>query len=154
HVWRVTDLEGVFAHYLAHSQLAYAVAAGHAPVSTDDRNRLEFAFARTVGRKTGFDGELLYSISCEQGYDKPALTDGDLDWDGVADRRVSALVLDGESNLDVASGHEGWRARSAAKAAFMRGEMQAVVSCWRSQPQSPKDLTELMMLAYCLALQA
>jgi spermidine synthase len=153
HVWRVTDLEGVFAHYVAHSRLADAVTTGDARVSTDDRNRLEFAFARTVGRKTGFDSEVLYSLSCERGYDKPVLKNGDLDWDQVADRRVSALMLDGEKDFDINSGTEGWRARTAAKAAFVKGEVQAALSCWRSQPQKPNDLMELMMLSYCLALQ-
>jgi hypothetical protein len=153
HVWRVTDLEGVFAHYVAHSGLAGAVSTGQALVSTDDRNRLEFAFARTVGRKTGFDGEVLYSLSCQQGYDKPLLKNGELDWGQVADRRVSALVLDGERDFDINSGTAGWRARTAAKAAFVKGEVQAALSCWRSQPQPPSDLMELMMLAYCLALQ-
>src|SRR5262249_48361212 len=135
------------------SRLAAAVAMGPALASTDDRNRLEFAFARTVGRKTGFDGERLYRLACEQGYDKPALAQGGLDWGQVADRSVSALLVDGETDFDISSGDGGWRARTAAKAAFAKGEVQTALSCWRSQPQAPNDLMELMMLAYCFALQ-
>lgn len=45
-VWRVTDLEGFFAHFVGRSVLADAVVANARTVSTDDRNWLEFAFAK------------------------------------------------------------------------------------------------------------
>lgn len=150
-VWRVTDLEGVFARYIARRDLADAVAAGDVPVSTDDRNRLEFAFARTVGRKTGFNIDLLYQISCEQGYDKPVVSGGELDWSKVDDRRVSALVLDGESDFKVGSGSEEFRARTAAKAAYVRGDFKAALNSWQGQTRDPGDLIELLLLAHCLA---
>src|SRR5262249_31734788 len=56
-VWRMTDLEGLFAQYVAHRRLLDAIPRHRIPLCTDDRNLLEFASARTVGRNTGFTGE-------------------------------------------------------------------------------------------------
>src|SRR6185369_1414299 len=48
--WRAVDLEGVLAHFLANQQFT-ATMAGKAgvPINTDDRNVVEFGFARSVG---------------------------------------------------------------------------------------------------------
>jgi spermidine synthase len=49
--WRVDDFDGVLAHLMAPVNAARAIAA-NAPVNTDDRNRVEFGFAKSVGRPT------------------------------------------------------------------------------------------------------
>src|SRR6185295_7276976 len=49
--WRVTDLEGFLSHFLARDSLARSIAlVEKGVVNTDDRNHVEFAFARSVGR--------------------------------------------------------------------------------------------------------
>jgi hypothetical protein len=45
--WRAIDLEGFFAHYVARSSMAEALAAAeHGRLNTDDRTLVEFGFAR------------------------------------------------------------------------------------------------------------
>ena len=153
-VWRVTDLDGVFARYIAHRDLASAIAARQPPLNTDDRNRLEFAFARTVGRKTGFDIDALSEISREQGCDPPDLAGGALDWSRVADRRVSAQVLDGQSNFEVADGDAEHEARTVAKTAFATGDAEGALQAWQAQAREPGDLLEVLLVAQSLAVAA
>lgn len=53
--WRVKDLEGLFAHYVCGNQTIDAVLqAAPAEHNLDDRNQLEYAFAKTVGSKSRF----------------------------------------------------------------------------------------------------
>jgi hypothetical protein len=151
-VWRVTALEGVFGRYIANSNLAHAVALADLPINTDDRTLLEFAFGRTVGRKTGFDIEALRGISRSQGYDQPILANGQLDWIKVADARASATLLEGSRDFDLTFGPDELRTRTAAKAAFAKADAQAALQMWRAQTQGPGDLMELLLLAYSLAV--
>lgn len=48
--WRTSELEGVLAHFVGTGAYARAAAARAAALNTDDRNPVEFGFARTVGR--------------------------------------------------------------------------------------------------------
>lgn len=150
-VWRVTDLEGVFAHYVGRRTLADAVVANATTVNTDDRNSLEFAFARTVGRKLGFDVEMLLQMAGEQGYDTPEVRNGELDWPTVSDRRASALAIDDRTKMQMDSGNPGGNLRTAAKAAFAQGKLTEALQHWRNQTQEPGDLVELLLLAQGLA---
>ena len=54
--WRVGDLDGFFSRYVAGPALVGAWARGeHGRINTDDHNRIEYGFARDVGkRETGF----------------------------------------------------------------------------------------------------
>ena len=50
--WRVTDLEGVLARYVGGPQLVAEVAREYGErINTDDRNLIEYGFARTVGNQ-------------------------------------------------------------------------------------------------------
>src|SRR6266568_3762291 len=53
--WRVEDLEGVLARFVAGPALAKQMRAAGQEVNSDDRNPLEFAFARTLSRSGLFD---------------------------------------------------------------------------------------------------
>src|SRR5678816_2148506 len=48
--WAVDDAEGFLAHHVANETFTRQVAALGAELATDDRNPLEYAFARGVGR--------------------------------------------------------------------------------------------------------
>ncbi len=53
--WRATQMEGVLAHYVAGERLVDEVSRNYAQcLNTDDRNRVEYGFARTLGRPGGF----------------------------------------------------------------------------------------------------
>ncbi len=150
HVWRVNDVEGLFARYVANSELANAVAAEHPFVNTDDRNQLEFTFAWTVGAKTTFNLDALTEIACEGGFNWPHVSGGQLDQRLIADRTASSLVLDRGAKL-IELDTPAFRARLAAKQAYAKGELSKVVRDWQSQSQPPGDLVELLILAHSLA---
>ena len=82
-IWRVTDLEGFLAHYIANDSFTRKMASSKKWISnTDDRNAVEFAFARTVGRFKGFEIAQLREIAHRQGEDRPAIT-GIVYWSSV-----------------------------------------------------------------------
>jgi hypothetical protein len=150
-VWRVTDLEGVFARYLGNGGLADVIAMEGWPINTDDRTCLEFAFARTVGRRTRFDLDLLRRKARQYDWDLPQLAGGGLDWMAVADRRASVAVIDKLSGLEVEGGDQAFHNRVSAKEAFVKGDLEQALKCWRKQPQEAADLVELLLLAEGLA---
>ena len=150
-VWRVADAEGVFAHFIAGSDLAEAVAAGPATPITDDRNDLEFAFARTVGRKTQFSVNQLRDLAHERGCDHPTLTGGAIDWIVVVGRVASAAVLDGMKKIDIQGENPPLQARIKAKEAYAAGDLRQAFDHWSEQSAEPGDLLELAMVTECLA---
>ncbi len=153
-VWRVSDLEGVFAHYAANSALARAVAMAGASVNTDDQNQLEFAFARTAGCPTGFGAEILQRAAEDEKCDQPAVQNGKLNWSQLPDRRVSNFVVDQQSNFLVASDSQSFRIRTAAKKAWLENDLPAASRIWETQSAEPADLMELLVVAEGLADRA
>ena len=149
--WRMMDLEGFFSRFVAQAGLAQAVLQKGVPVNTDDRNLLEFAFARTVGRKTGFNTEALADIAQQEGYGLPQVENGALDGETLADRRASLAVLEGVKDIGVTSGSEGVRARTAAKVAGINEDWPGVLRQWRTQTKEPSDLVEMLLLARAAA---
>ena len=150
-VWRVTDAEGVFAHFIAGSDLAAAVADGPATPITDDRNELEFAFARTVGRKMQFSVSRLRELAHEQGYARPDLTGGAIDWNTIPDRAASAAILADLSKIDLQGDNPPLQARIRAKEAYATGDLRRVFDPWFQQTAEPGDLLELAMVTEALA---
>jgi len=147
-VWRMTDVEGVFGHFVANRGLA-AAAALDAEIDTDDRNELEFAFARTVGRPSGFDVGTLARLATERGFDQPETKNGTLDASAVADRRVSALVVDGQAEFESGAGDDdGRRARTAAKSAYAKSDFAGALAAWSRQTKEPADLIETLLVAH------
>jgi spermidine synthase len=109
--WRVDSLEGVFAHFVANESLTRAVVESGEPISTDDRNALEFGFARTVGRrKEARVVEDVMEFAQARGFNRPQKLRGQFDWNiAVAlQPTTEALVgsfadpIAGESALRVA----------------------------------------------------
>jgi spermidine synthase len=81
--WRVAELEGLFARYVARPEYAREVSARHrGPLNTDDRNLLEFGFARSVNRHDLFDMKTVLDLSKRRGFDRPPVA-SDLDWETV-----------------------------------------------------------------------
>jgi hypothetical protein len=84
----VAELEGLFARYVARPEYAREVMARHrGPLNTDDRNLLEFGFARSVNRHDLFDMKTALELSKKRGFDRPPVA-ADLDWDTVEDARA------------------------------------------------------------------
>ncbi len=99
--WRVADVEGVLAHYVCSEPTITAfVAQEDVPRNTDDKNALEYTFARTVGQTTSFAVQELEALAIANA---DALPPGikDLDEDKVARRRLAMhAMLGGQDTLN------------------------------------------------------
>ena len=81
--WKVAELEGMFARYVARPEYARQVIAKHrGPLNTDDQNLLEFGFARSVNRHDLFSMKQALELSRKSGFDRPPVA-ADLDWETV-----------------------------------------------------------------------
>lgn len=149
--WRVADLEGFLGYFVARPSLARALAASEpGPLNSDDKNALEFGFARAVGTRGLFEIRELARLARTRGEDRPQPFEGAVDWSRVADeRRRLGGLLDGEwAALDAAE-----RARASAYVDYQNGDFAAAVSAWRSQPRAAQSPVELALLAEGLAAQ-
>ena len=92
--WRVSDVEGFFGHYVARPSFARALAdAHHAPLNTDDRAIVEFGFAKSVGRNTGFDLMTVIDAARARGESLPADL-GSLDASRIEYERATIITVD------------------------------------------------------------
>ncbi len=90
--WRVTDVSELLGAFVAGPPLARHVLDMGEEINTDDRNSVEFSFARMVAQKTVFDVKRMRAIAAALGADRPAVT-GAIDWDRVARHRVEIYTI-------------------------------------------------------------
>lgn len=151
--WRATDVESFFSHFVATSGFARRIARQEADgINTDDRNIVEFGFARSVGT-----GRVLFSVDDVRraaravGESRPSLTGGTVDWDRVDDGVIDAYLGDGAQPTypNVASSERGHRL--AALRAADEGHALRAIGEWRAQSRSPEGPTEMAMIASATA---
>jgi spermidine synthase len=152
--WRATDLEGFLAHYIAGSSLTHAIAQSEGDfLNTDDRTLVEFAFARSVGRKKLFNTDELREAAHSRNEDRPEVRDGDVDWEHLEDERVVAFTAVGLAPSEHIPFTAERRKRAEAEAAFVAGDLRAALAAWRAQPRGPIGPVELAVVAAALADQ-
>jgi len=71
--WRVEDYEGFLSHFLAGERTSELLAKQSPERNTDDRTPIEFGFARSVGKESGFETDKLLAAAAKIGDDRPAL---------------------------------------------------------------------------------
>ncbi len=152
--WRVTDLEGLMAHYVANTAFADTLARKHrGGLNTDNCNHLEFAFARSVGtgKLNGFSLASLRDLAKSQSQARPSLVDGEIDWNTVETRRLSMMV--GFEVTPTVGAHlsEPQRERAQALSYYLQGRPQLALQTWRAEVFEPEDITEVAMVAELLA---
>ncbi|OJT25604.1 spermidine synthase [Archangium sp. Cb G35] len=152
-VWGTNELEGVLSHFIAGPAVSRALAEGQeALINTDDLSYVEFAFARSVGRKeTGFSQLDLRRAAWEHKAERPEVAGGTADWQRVEELRVMAgdpPLVRARSGLDEAA----LSRRHAFHEAIKANDVKRALSLWREagrQPQGPSELTSLgSMLAF------
>ncbi len=150
--WRVSDLEGLLAHFVAGNGFARAVldAQDYGRFNTDDRNLVEFGFARTVGRSGYNRIEELMGLAGRRGEGRPEIT-GVVDWDLVASRRIAAFVVEGREG-EIPNTFTGeQRARAEALNAYVGNDYGILFQKLTEFPYEPSDLLELEMFAEAYA---
>lgn len=82
HTWGVTGAEGVLSRFVGDTAFVKALAEGAEAVNTDDRNVVEFSFARALGSRSRFAVSGAWLLARRAGQDRLAL-DGAVDWSAV-----------------------------------------------------------------------
>jgi spermidine synthase len=149
--WRVTGLEGFLSHYVARDSLARAILRAEAGrVNTDDRNVVEFGFARSLGQGGLFQGDEMRVLAQQRGENRPAAIAGaPPDWNRV---RWNGVIARTEENLappPATSAEEV--TRLGAHSAFLAGDLRQVLGAYQSAPWEPDGPLEIAMVAEAMA---
>jgi spermidine synthase len=149
--WRTDRLEGLFARFVAGPAFAARLAALAPPLNTDDRNALEFGFARTLGLDGLLDVESVRHAAAEAGADHPAISGGTLDLARLLDERLTVYSCAGEPPPPAGVGAGGLARRADAHALWTRRSRPAALQAWRAQSREPEGPQELALLAEVMA---
>jgi spermidine synthase len=148
--WRVTDLEGLLAHYIAGPGMARAIADEQGEyLNTDDRNLLEFAFARSTGRPGLVDVDLRETAEA-RGDDRPPIT-GAVDWIAVGDERMAMSVAAERKPRPPQKAPRDQQRRADALMRYVLHDAVGVVATWQAQPRAPSTIFELEVMGESLA---
>jgi len=147
-VWRVEDLEGVLSHFVASDGVTRAAVSLGEPICTDDKNSLEFGFARMVGRRKDVSViDQVLAFAAAQKLDRPAGLRGEVSWESVNAQMPTLEALDGAGAAPL-PGESLLRGahRHALQLAVM-GEHATLAALLRQKAIEPLNLLELEVIA-------
>ena len=140
YAWRVESPEGLLAHFIGSEKLARAAAVGVTELNTDDRQIIEFSFARSLDRDIDLMNELR-SAAIRLDAASPTVVRGNFDWPKVEENRASI----------------SWLRSALPKNDFARkyeaGDYAGALASWRASPWQPVNTLDNAMLGHVLALQ-
>jgi spermidine synthase len=152
--WRAVDAEGVFGHFIARGSLAKAITfVDKDELNTDDRNIIEFGFARSTrasGEAQTLRAEEMREVARSRNEHRPAELEKELDWDRVADEWIGFRAAEGNPTHS-ASVPDRQRPLAAAYETFLGGRLHETVRAFRALGREPASPTELAMLAESIA---
>ncbi|MFN0017536.1 MAG: fused MFS/spermidine synthase [Pirellulaceae bacterium] len=149
--WRVDDVEGLLAHFVAGPQFVRRVAEQQPVViNTDDRNVLEYGFARSVGRRGGCSPLSVWSQAAEMNDVRPDIT-GKVAWDLVEDHRAQSYVYTVQQVPPATQTTAEQTVRSDALRQYVQGNLAGAVSTWDQQPRDFQTHSEIAMFAAAFA---
>jgi predicted membrane-bound spermidine synthase len=150
YAWGGLDVNAVFAHYVASDALARSLArTPRVEINTDDRNAVEFGFARSVGRSGSNIILEIRQLARGLNAARPPLADADgIVWPAVDTALVSYNASEEvfEEISDDAPPEELAR-RRALHRYYQAGDIAGARALWRQQSGAPRDLIELAMVA-------
>ena len=139
YAWRVESAEGVLAHFIGSEKLARAAAVGVTELNTDDRQIIEFSFARSLDMDIDLMNELR-AAAVRLNAATPTVVRGTFDWPKVEENRASM----------------SWLRSSLPKNDFARkyeaGDYAGALASWRAAPWQPVNSFDNAMLGHILAL--
>ena len=153
-VWRVTDLEGVFGHYLGNDKLPRVITRGPgSELNTDNQTLLEFAFARNM-RAVDSNG---FAVVRQDAHifeaDQPPTTGGELDWAKVEHQRLGIFSAAGYEPGHATTSSPELTLLASALRSFEDAHFDDALDDWKRLKREPETLTEMTMVAQCLAEQ-
>jgi len=144
--WRAEGLEGLFAHYVAGPDFARALAdVPGARVNTDDRNRVEFGFARAVGNFRSVS--TFFEAVRHRKEDRPTLKSGSLDFVRVAEDRAAQVAGDGSDPAMPEHLTPEAEVRVQALVNYAAGNIEGALAKWSFQEEPPRGPVERTLVA-------
>jgi hypothetical protein len=147
--WHAWDLEGLLARYVAGPEAVeqYSLAG---LMNTDDRNRIEFGFARTMGRRSGSAMTSLRSLAQACNAARPRI-DGDVRWETVRDHRQLMYACASRVPPSLPSPTPVQKVRGAAFQCYVNGDLQGMVARWEARPYVHASAAEAAIFALAMA---
>ena len=150
--WRANGLEDFLAHYVGNTAVAETLQNLQPwPLNTDDRTVIEFAFARSISTRNGFHMASLRAAAHAANCDRPRIVQGEIDWARVDEARISMFAALNRAETTRAALSNEQRHRAAAFISYMDGDLAGAMRYWRAQPEQPKTLSQLALIAEGLA---
>jgi spermidine synthase len=150
-VWRTTELEGVFSHYVGNEKFAHQVMRSPGvELNTDDHMLLEFAFARNrqSGHRLSF-ADMRRDARRVQA-DRP-LAQGALDWKKIEEQRLGMFLAFDHPPQPGDSTSDEQTVLIRALNNYANDNLPAAWENWRLLNREPQNPLELLMVAECLA---
>jgi spermidine synthase len=146
--WRSQGLEGFLSRYLAGDALPRALAtAPGVQINTDDRNVIEFGFARSLGRDYGIVSQIR-RLARAIGAARPATVGGPVDWRTVDLRWASQIAAEGGDVEIDPQAPPAEQARRRALIHYYRAQnLEAARAAWMTHSPPPLDHNEVAMVA-------
>ncbi len=153
--WHTDELEGALARFLGGAGLARKLAEGQEGlISTDDLSHMEFALARTVGRPDAFPLPGLRATAVAMKADRPAIRQGEVDWDRVETQRM-LLYLHSRGRLITLPSTTAQSRSALQRKEFSQraeqGDSAGAVRAWREAGWQPRGVLELTLVGRELA---
>jgi hypothetical protein len=149
-VWRADEVEDVLARFVAGPGIARDLSQRGQPINTDDRNVVEFAFARTLSRSDFFDVGRLRRQAEALGNGRPVV-DGPVDWDRVVRQRAAIYAVAGTPPPEEPDVTEGERLRTRALAQYLSGDLADAARSFERYGRPAQGGVEATLLAEGLA---
>jgi spermidine synthase len=150
--WGVDSAEGMLSRFRLNGAFAHACLEAAAPISTDDRNYLEFGFARHVGRGAVGDWDAqIHALSSGQRWHRPLVMNGEVDWEKVDAHRFSRRAQGGMKTLGEPGESSAAKARREWTNLYVEGNLRGAGEYWQKHPMEPLSPYETQMLALTLA---
>ncbi|HEY6930201.1 MAG TPA: fused MFS/spermidine synthase [Thermoanaerobaculia bacterium] len=151
--WGVEGLEGFLSHYISRPSFVDGLLASEGSLrNTDDRNVIEFAFARSLGRDTYFDLDKSRMLARQRNEDTPILSGGNVDWDGVRRARIASITADGIVVPPSPEMRGEELRQSIVQQDYLQGRLDLVLPRWRAEPWIPVGPVEVSVVAEALAV--
>ncbi|MCX5899472.1 MAG: fused MFS/spermidine synthase, partial [Proteobacteria bacterium] len=147
-VWYTRSVEGVLAHHLASPKVAQRLVQMDPTLNTDDRNLLEYGFARALVQESAFDNSQLLTMAMDMKADVPALLIDQVDRVRLQKERTLILAAEGVRFNFPWELQGDDRRRANAVAAFVEQRYGDVLTLWTEKADS---LMEQMMLMESVA---
>jgi spermidine synthase len=147
--WRAEDPADFWSHYLLSPEGVDAYIDGLSIINSDDWNRIEYGYARTLGKSSDFSEGDLASMARGFKYDLPETTEGTLDRDRIFHCRQVMELSNRQQSYRPNQLSETHRLRVQLFALFDEGKSNAMIELVKANRWEPTNATERIYI--CLA---